>query len=557
MIVYDEGELEAKLLCGVRQGWPLSPLLFLCVIDELIGQLKPDNGYLVGETACGRVHLTGCAFADDLILYSSSPTGMMSHLAVANTWCNDRGLKINANKSTCLYLDRVPREKRVRLARLDLKIGEDAIPDVDNFERLLGVHIHNTGRRDLRIDNFTRDLNLICESRLRPTQKLSVIRDCLVPMIKYRLVYGFATLGSGATIDKIIRKRVKLLMHLPKFTSNATLYCSLKEGGFGFEPLREVVQIEQALLVKRMFESGNAVTRMLANTAILNKLGLNFNLDMRTINGLKKDMAEKRHEKFMNTTQGDGWHCFLKAPRAFIDEPRKRGWRDRDVVDVAKMRSNVLATRALMARTVGRGGRLDLRCRGCGCDIETQAHILSRCSTTQGDRVARHDSVCNYVSQRLNRVLRTDGVTIEREYSVRIRPGECSDVPTGRELRPDLAVTTSDRIVLIEVSVVYESGNNRLNNSLALIRRRKLDKYRPLKRVLFNRTGKQVFIKPLIVGCRGGWLKANNTIFNQLGVHLTDLDKQAIVERAVRGSLVTFNRFNRRQYASLLAYSSN
>ena len=95
--------------------------------------------------------------------------------------------------------------------------------------------------------------------------------------------------------------------------------------------------------------------------------------------------------------------------------------------------------------------------------VETQMHILSKCPSAQADRVARHDSVCAYLMRRLQKAktsLQTEplGDRVHREFRVMMQPGEVSGAATASELLPDLAVILDDKIVVTEVSVVYEAG---------------------------------------------------------------------------------------------------
>lgn len=183
VIKYSQGVETVLLNQGVRQGWPLSPLLFLCVIDELLSELNDADGFHAKDCFSEEHSLTGRAFADDLIVYSDSVIGMQRQVTRVEEWCSRRGLRVNPKKSSVLYLESVPRQKKVRLSSAQISIDGVEIPVVsDSFERVLGVHMSFDGKVDHRIDSFQDDLNLVCKSALRPTQKLRMVSECLVPM---------------------------------------------------------------------------------------------------------------------------------------------------------------------------------------------------------------------------------------------------------------------------------------------------------------------------------------------------------------------------------------
>lgn len=551
---FDEGSVSVELKKGVRQGWPLSPLLFLIVVDELLCSLDESNGFNVISDAFEAISITGNAFADDLILYSSCELGMKRSIQATVDWCDARGMKINANKSSATWLRAIGKRRKVVVHPIEMPVKGVNIPNVeDSYERILGVHIHNSGRVDLKLDKFKADLELVRKSMLRPNQKALMITQCLIPMIKYRLVYGSATKAACNEIDLLVRSALKSILHLPKYTQDLAFYVGKADGGLGVPKLIDSVVLSQFKLTSRMLNSPHNSTRILADKSAIAKAEHLFS---RFLNGssmteelvevIKEKLREERFNEFSESAQGAGIAMYKSAPRMFLDNPTSRGWTDHQMINALRLRYDLLPTRDVAKRTYARLSHIVDTCRGCHGASERIGHVIGHCSSTQTDRVARHDNLRNYISERLNILLRLQTrnngeFEVKKEFEITLTPEEAGRERSQR-LRPDLAVILPDQIVLIEVSVVFES-TFRSQNSLEQVRKEKCQKYHLLPKVLTQRTGKRCNLKTLIVGCRGGWLKSNDSLFNNLGLVLSERDKNSLVERAVRGSLIVWKNF--------------
>ncbi|KAJ7986744.1 hypothetical protein DPEC_G00331570 [Dallia pectoralis] len=80
---------------GVKQGDPLSPLLFNLALDPVIATLERiGSGCPLG----GGKRVCTLAFADDLVLLSESWEGMRRNIAILETFCKVTGLKVQPTK---------------------------------------------------------------------------------------------------------------------------------------------------------------------------------------------------------------------------------------------------------------------------------------------------------------------------------------------------------------------------------------------------------------------------------------------------------------------------
>ncbi|NXH69166.1 PO21 protein, partial [Hydrobates tethys] len=79
---------------GVKQGDPMSPILFNLSVDPLLCKLEEDG---FGFQHCSK-NITTLAFADDLVLLSESWDGMQKNIEILEVFCNLTGLKTQGEK---------------------------------------------------------------------------------------------------------------------------------------------------------------------------------------------------------------------------------------------------------------------------------------------------------------------------------------------------------------------------------------------------------------------------------------------------------------------------
>lgn len=80
---------KRQILLSVKQGDPMSPLLFNLVLGPLLCKLEN-----LGEGNCqGSFKVTAMAFADDLVLLSDRWEGMCTNIKILETICHLTGLK--------------------------------------------------------------------------------------------------------------------------------------------------------------------------------------------------------------------------------------------------------------------------------------------------------------------------------------------------------------------------------------------------------------------------------------------------------------------------------
>ncbi|KAL7296723.1 hypothetical protein TKK_0010137 [Trichogramma kaykai] len=106
---------------GVRQGDPLSSLLFSLVVDRVLTSLPSSVGYHLGEHK-----IDALAYADDIVFFSSSILGMKEMLRTAGDEASKYGLQFNAAKRCHLQtLKSLDRQVRAAVRKWLVRLPKD------------------------------------------------------------------------------------------------------------------------------------------------------------------------------------------------------------------------------------------------------------------------------------------------------------------------------------------------------------------------------------------------------------------------------------------------
>ena len=122
---------------GVKQGCSLSPILSNIFQNDLHNIFKDD----CDPIKIGISNLNSISFADDLVLMSSSPSGLQKCLDNLNEYCDKWGLSINTDKSNVMIMLKGKRTKNLQL----FQMNNDILDYVHTY-KYLGIVISSDGR---------------------------------------------------------------------------------------------------------------------------------------------------------------------------------------------------------------------------------------------------------------------------------------------------------------------------------------------------------------------------------------------------------------------------
>ena len=509
---------------GVKQGDPLSPIIFNLVLDELIESMcQSGEGIEVGD---GRKVPT-IAYADDLLLISDTAKSAQRMLKAAISFFEARGMALNIAKcaATTVNVNRSSKSMYT-VARNIFHVGGVAIQQLAPSQQFkyLGKKYNTMGTSKDFIQDLDVHLGRVAKSALKSHQKLNVIRTYLLPRYLDMLQNPEITLRVLKGTDRLVRIWVRRILHLHKTSPDAFIHTPVREGGLGLTSFRTAIPTIYYNRLAKLYASGDLTMRAL--------LGLPYVERLR--NKIEKwcneRLSSSRNTQYWSDRLETGWsgnglrqgNCHA-ASGSWITSPPKF-WSGSDFNQAVQLRGNLLPTRGIPSNPPD-----ERNCRA-GCQrVESLCHVLQKCPLTHHARIRRHDHLVN----------RLKGFAQEKGWTVVVEPRiRCM---SGRLRIPDLILTKDDQAIVSDVAVSWEGPNPLMasyNNKLA--------KYgeQEFIEAVRNRLGHgNITVAPMIIGARGTWCNMNRTLVARVG-----LSKSAVanlVSGTIIGSIAIHRSFNK------------
>ncbi|KAK3564684.1 hypothetical protein QTP86_024812, partial [Hemibagrus guttatus] len=166
---------------GLRQGCPLSPVLFIVFMDRISRRSQGLEGVRFGDH-----RISSLIFADDVVLLAPSSLDLQHALGCFAAECEAAGMRVSTSNSEAMVLDR----KKVACT---LQVGGEVLPQVEEF-KYLGVLFTSEGRMDREIDRRIGAVTAVMRSMYRSAvvkkelsrkAKLLIYQSIYVPTLTY------------------------------------------------------------------------------------------------------------------------------------------------------------------------------------------------------------------------------------------------------------------------------------------------------------------------------------------------------------------------------------
>lgn len=440
------GDLEdgrrVPLRCGVKQGDPISPFLFNCVIDPLLDILNSNHlGYKLNSGNIGAL-----AYADDIVIISGSHAGLQEQVKSAENFFHAVGLQLNPTKTQYFGWRFCSKNKSFKYDISDIIVSHASIKATPRGSPVtyLGLGVLPDRAPLCSPEQFTESIDIIKNSRLRPSQKVHCLNTLVLPAQLYVLSCSLNVLQTSRTADKFYGQWVKAVLHLPHSFPTFLIHRPHKRGGLGLLSLTKVAPEVQLKAFARLRRLGDNCTDELLDgvlqkyvTSISKALGTPPSItDIHQLQAALKTSRTNREEAAKNNYSnkslfshdsnnlGNHW---LRPNCGYVKEG--------DKIKALRLRSNLWPTRTLSNRhTEDPSARL---CRRCGKEPETAYHILQICPAVHDSRVKRHDFIKEQTERIIRKACPTARITVEKTTTAEDRT----------RLRPDIVVELQDRVL--------------------------------------------------------------------------------------------------------------
>lgn len=583
---------QVQMLAGVKQGDPLSPIVFNLALESLIRStldLKEDHGYKLLEH-----QVNALAYADDLVLLAKSPQNMQALLNTIGEVATWSGLHFNAAKCATLALS-----KKKAIPSVRTTVQGQPIPvltEGDAYQHLgvpTGLRVDQTP--DKTIEAMLKDIGYIENSALSDWQKLDAIRTFVIPQAQFTLLTATVKKTAFDGLDKEIKRVAKRALHLPLRASNEVIYLPNRQGGANIPQLSELIDAGVVTRAFKMLTCPDSLVRNIAEASLQRAVTTATRTDQPPsqlvvdfLSGAQLpksshsfttiwSAARNASRRLASNLPGFCWEWTEELQTFTIKVPKPESEPDCIRVDASTRKQLHAAIRTgqqhrhhlrLKAKLdQGRVYEASSRnpesnhyiragkyTRFCDWRFIHRARLSVlplRCNIRKpGVKECR---VCHYPQEttahalchcmRFSRTSRNRHRSVIKNLINFMEPSFKSilrveqRVPgTNHADMPDMVLLDNDskKAVVIDITCPFENNYQALNQARA----EKINKYSPLAETL-QKQGLRVDLDAVVVGALGTWDNANERVLNLLGI---PENKRKMVKRLIVSDVIRWSR---------------
>jgi len=308
----------------------------------------------------------------------------------------------------------------------------------------MGLQVGAKGARKEYRQFLTDSFTSMTQAPLKPQQRMYILRANLIPRMFHGLVLAEQTSMGIEALDRLIRSSIRTWLGLPHDTPVNYFHESVQDGGLSISRLRYMIPLLRRRRLNNLLKSNDPVIQSLVNKPLFSYM-LRKCEKKTTIDGTQlsntTDLRKHLKESLLGSVDGKGlrYNCLV---------PRINNWvvdgtsllTGSDYRQAVKVRCNLLPTRMSSNRGPTNA---NIMC-DAGCNArEALSHISQSCTRTHPLRVARHDSILNYIEEKCvtNKIGYIREPPIKTEVGIR---------------RPDLIVIVEKTITVLDLTITAD-----------------------------------------------------------------------------------------------------
>ena len=208
---------------GLKQGDPSSPLLFMFFANDIVDNI---NSNLQNIFSVNELKLFLLLFADDQVLFATSPETLQLLLTDLENYCQIWGLKINTNKTKAMIFEKGARSHH------DFYIYNTVLDIVDSF-KYLGITLFRNGnwyRTQKCISQHAsfalfKLFTILRNIELPITQKIKLFDTLVSPILNFGSeLWG---LHPASDVELVHTKFLRYILGVKQSTNLTALYGEL------------------------------------------------------------------------------------------------------------------------------------------------------------------------------------------------------------------------------------------------------------------------------------------------------------------------------------------
>ena len=506
----DGGDVEIVLKRGVKQGDPLSPLIFNLCIEPLIEEIQSTTR---GIPLAEDQHVAAIAFADDLLLLASDRETAETQFQITHSYLDKLGMKLSLDK--CSVIQYVPLRKSYYTKDPVIEVGGTRLQAVgpDDAMKYLGARIKPwEGLVDtFEVTAMTQLFQRVRRLALKPMQKMELLKTYLIPKYIYGLIVKPPSVVTLREIETVIRREVREILRIHPTTCNELFYTSKKSGGLGLPEIEKLVFIAALRNGLKALDSEDPVTRTVMNSDSTSKdleryaklLRINWPTTLENVDKSKERYKRSFPKKWSeHVAQGEGVLSFENDPVANEWLKRNDILKPSLIAKAISLRTNTAGVRSAIRRDPTKRATVPPVCRKCGHDPENLPHVLGQCVNTKMSRIRRHDEIKDFIAGK-----------VREEYTVLDEPRLHHQ---GKLHKPDLVLVSEAQALIVDVTVRYEKGEYLEDGKKEKLA--KYDSLRTLVAEMYSKSRTKVEVIPIVVGSRGALPTCTRTQLSKLGI---------------------------------------